>query len=126
MTSILPGRFASLTAATLLLALAGAGCSKHSDQSSQATAQSVASPAVAAGDVARGKQLFASAKCIGCHGASGIEGGVGPSLKGEKARKNYVQTIAQIRDPQPPMPKLYPDPLSDKDVQDISAYVQTL
>jgi mono/diheme cytochrome c family protein len=125
MTSKLHGRFASLTAATLLLAVAAAGCSKESD-SNQATAQSVASPAVAAGDVARGKQLFASAKCTSCHGANGVEGGVGPSLKGEKARKNYVQTIAQVRDPQPPMPKLYPDPLNDKDVQDIAAYVQTL
>ncbi|MDB5094233.1 MAG: c-type cytochrome [Candidatus Eremiobacteraeota bacterium] len=126
MTSILHGRFASLTAATLLLALVAAGCSKDGDQSAQTTAQSVASPAVAAGDAARGKQLFASAKCTSCHGANGIEGGVGPSLKGEKARKDYVQTIAQIRDPQPPMPKLYPDPLNDKDVRDIAAYVQTL
>jgi mono/diheme cytochrome c family protein len=124
MTSILHGRFASLTAATLLLALAAAGCAKESDRSQGA--QSVASPAVVAGDAARGKQLFASAKCTSCHGANGIEGGVGPTLKGEKARKDYVQTIAQIRDPQPPMPKLYPDPLNDKDVQDIAAYVQTL
>jgi mono/diheme cytochrome c family protein len=126
MRSIHPGRFAFLTAATVLLALAVAGCSKEGDQSSQATAQAVASPAVAAGDVARGKQLFASASCTKCHGANGVEGGVGPTLKGEKARKNYVQSIAQIEDPQPPMPKLYPDPLSDKDVRDIAAYVQTL
>jgi mono/diheme cytochrome c family protein len=126
MTPILPGRFAYLTAAALVLALAAAGCSKDSDQSSQTTAQSVTSPAVTAGDAARGKRLFASAKCTSCHGANGVEGGVGPTLKGEKARKNYVQTIAQIRDPQPPMPKLYPDPLNDKDVQDIAAYVQTL
>ena len=123
MTSILARPFASLTAATLLLAFAAAGCSKGSDQS--ASAQSAASPA-AAGDVKRGRQLFASAKCTSCHGTNGVEGGVGPSLKGEKARKNYVETIAQIRDPQPPMPKLWPDPLSDKDVQDIAAYVQTL
>jgi mono/diheme cytochrome c family protein len=124
MTSILVRPFASLTAATLLLTLAAAGCSKGSDQST--TAQSVASPAAAVGDVARGKQLFTSAKCTSCHGTNGVEGGVGPTLKGEKARKNYVQTIAQIRDPQPPMPKLWPDPLSDKDVQDVAAYVQTL
>jgi mono/diheme cytochrome c family protein len=126
MTSILHGRFSSLTAAMLLLVLAAAGCAKGSDSSNQSAAQSVASPAVAAGDVGRGKQLFASAKCTSCHGANGVEGGVGPSLKGEKARKNYVQTIAQVRDPQPPMPKLYPEPLNDKDVQDIAAYVQTL
>jgi mono/diheme cytochrome c family protein len=125
MTSTLARPLASLTAATLLLVLAAAGCSKGSGQSTQ-TAQSVASPAAALGDVSRGKALFASAKCTSCHGTNGVEGGVGPSLKSEKARKNYVETIAQIRDPQPPMPKLYPDPLSDKDVQDIAAYVQTL
>jgi len=121
---ILARRLVSLTAGTLLVALAAAGCAKGSDQSSQT--QTVASPAAAVGDVARGKQIFASAKCSSCHGANGVEGGVGPSLKGEKARKNYAQTIDQVQNPQPPMPKLWPDPLNDKDVQDVAAYVQTL
>jgi mono/diheme cytochrome c family protein len=61
-----------------------------------------------------------------CHGSTGVEGGVGPSLRGENKRKNYDATIAWIKNPQPPMPKLYPSPLSEKAVDDVAAYVQKL
>ena len=77
------------------------------------------------GDVANGKRLFA-ANCSSCHGANGIEGGIGPSLRGESARKNLNATIVWIHHPQPPMPQLYPAPLSAGDVVDIASYVQTL
>ena len=66
--------------------------------------------------------IFAQ-NCARCHGA---EGGIGPALKNEKSRKNYAQTVAWIRDPQPPMPKLYPDTLGANDVADVAAYVQSL
>jgi mono/diheme cytochrome c family protein len=75
-------------------------------------------------DPAHGKQLFA-ANCSGCHGASG-EGGAGPSLHGERGHKNLTQVAAFVKDPQPPMPKLYPTPLSDADVRDVAAYVESL
>ena len=103
-------------------------CSKNSsnDQSSTASSTAAAGSMVATtGDVAHGKQIFTQ-NCASCHGATGTEGGVGPSLKNEKARKNTEQTIAWIKNPQPPMPKLYPSPLSDKDVTDVAAYVQSL
>jgi mono/diheme cytochrome c family protein len=77
------------------------------------------------GDPAKGKQIF-TANCASCHGQTGTEGGVGPSLKNEKSRKNYQQAIAWIKDPQPPMPKLYPAPLNEKDVENVAAYVETL
>lgn len=76
------------------------------------------------GDPAHGKALFA-ANCSACHGATG-EGGVGPKLQGEKSRKNFAAVVAQIKNPAPPMPKLYPSPLSDKDVNDLAAFVETL
>ncbi len=134
--------FTLLAAATIAL-LIGAGCSKGSDQSSTTTTTtSESSPAAVAsagssaadssaagsgamGDAAHGKQIF-SANCASCHGASGKEGGVGPSLTNEKSKKNYQATIAWIHNPQPPMPKLWPSPLGDKDVQDVAAYVQSL
>ncbi len=78
-----------------------------------------------AGDAANGKKLFA-ANCAGCHGAIGTEGGVGPSLKGEKAKKNQAAAVAWIKNPKAPMPKLYPSPLSAKDVNDVAAYVESL
>jgi mono/diheme cytochrome c family protein len=81
--------------------------------------------AVATGDAAHGKTLF-GANCASCHGATGTEGGVGPSLKGEKSKKNQAAAVAWIKNPKPPMPKLYPSPLSEKDVSDVAAYVETL
>jgi cytochrome c oxidase cbb3-type subunit 3 len=79
----------------------------------------------AKGDAAHGKQIF-DTNCATCHGAGGVGGGVGPSLKNEKSRKNFDQAVAWIKNPQPPMPKLYPSPLSEKDVQDAAAYVESL
>jgi mono/diheme cytochrome c family protein len=142
----------ALLAAGALAALIATGCSKGSDQSSTSTtttaesspaasattgtsstdtsSSSSAAPAAAPGgtamgDPAHGKTIFA-ANCASCHGATGHEGGVGPSLANEKSKKNYQATIAWIHNPQPPMPKLWPSPLNDKDVQDVAAYVQSL
>lgn len=127
-------------AAGAIAVLIAAGCSKGSDQSSTTTTTTgtaASAPATtsamsgttakiaAMGDAAHGKLIF-SANCSTCHGATGIEGGVGPSLKGEKNRKNYDQTIAWIHNPKPPMPKLWPSPLNDKDVSDVATYVQSL
>lgn len=80
---------------------------------------------VAMGDASHGSSIF-SANCASCHGANGAGGGIGPKLVGEKSRKNYQATVAWIKNPQPPMPKLYPSPLSEKDVDDVAAYVQSL
>jgi mono/diheme cytochrome c family protein len=136
-----PKPLAFLAAGAIGIMIA-AGCAKGSDQSSSSsttTTTSSEAPAAAPaastgaksaaggamGDAAHGKQIF-SANCSTCHGATGTEGGVGPSLKSEKSRKNYTQAIAWIKNPQPPMPKLYPSPLSEKDVDDVAAYVETL
>jgi mono/diheme cytochrome c family protein len=78
-----------------------------------------------AGDPAHGKTLYA-ANCASCHGATGTEGGVGPALKGEKHKKDLAAAVAWIKNPAAPMPKLYPSPLSEKDVTDVAAYVETL
>ncbi len=127
-----PKPFAML-AAGAILALVAIGCSKGSDQSSQSSSTTTTttssgqapSSTAAMGDAARGKQIFTT-NCASCHGATGTEGGVGPSLKSEKSRKNYEQAIAWIKNPQPPMPKLFPSPLSEKDVDDVAAYVESL
>ena len=78
-----------------------------------------------AGNAANGKKLYA-ANCASCHGATGTEGGVGPSLKGEKSKKDQAAAVAWIKNPVAPMPKLYPAPLSAKDVADVAAYVESL
>jgi mono/diheme cytochrome c family protein len=125
----------ALVAAGAFAAVLATGCSKTSDQSTTTTSGATSVPAAAnagamsgtaaLGDPVHGKAIF-TANCATCHGATGTEGGVGPSLKNEKSRKNYAQTVAWIKNPSPPMPKLYPSPLAEKDVDDVAAYVQTL
>ncbi len=79
----------------------------------------------AMGDPHKGETIFA-ANCASCHGAAGAGGGIGPVLKGEKSRKDYAAAIAWIKNPQPPMPKLYPSTLSETDVADVASYVESL
>jgi mono/diheme cytochrome c family protein len=128
-------------AAGAIAVLIAAGCTKGSDQSSTSsttttTSTTTSAPAAApsattgamsvtTGDADHGKSIF-TANCASCHGATGTEGGVGPSLKNEKSRKDHAAAVAWIKNPQPPMPKLYPSPLSEKDVNDVAAYVETL
>jgi len=79
---------------------------------------------VVAGNLVNGQKLYA-ANCASCHGAAG-QGGVGPELHGENTRKDTAGTIFWIKKPILPMPTLYPKPLSEKDVADIAAYVESL
>ncbi len=51
---------------------------------------------------------------------------MGPSLKNEGTRKDLQQAIEWIKNPQPPMPKLYPSTLSAQDVRDVASYVESL
>ena len=124
-----PNRFLLLVFSLALAGVLVAACSKGSSNSNQGTSTMVTSAGnsmmMAMGDAAHGKKIFAQ-NCASCHGATGREGGVGPSLKNEKSKKNNSQTMAWIKDPQPPMPKLYPASLGDKDFADLAAFVQSL
>jgi ubiquinol-cytochrome c reductase cytochrome c subunit len=86
------------------------------------------------GSLAHGRQVFVES-CLRCHGASAL----GPNLENNKARMNLGETIEFIKNPhrnrradgtvnpRPPiMPKLFPGTLSDQDVSDVAAYVQSL
>jgi ubiquinol-cytochrome c reductase cytochrome c subunit len=132
-------RLFSVLVTCIVAAVVVTGCSKSGSSDSSASpapsgpvtdsaSTGMKPPAeseVAMGDAAHGGQLF-SQNCSSCHGAGGAGGGIGPKLIGEKSRKNYAATVAWIKNPQPPMPKLYPSPLSEKDVDDAAAYVQSL
>jgi ubiquinol-cytochrome c reductase cytochrome c subunit len=71
--------------------------------------------------LAHGRVVF-NAYCLKCHGSAPI----GPGLGNEKSRKDLAATIEWTKNPAPPMPKLFPSPLSEQDVDDVAAYVQTL
>ena len=114
-------RFVAILVALGCCGLAAVGCSHSGSTSAAATA----TPVTVTGDVRAGGQLFA-ANCVACHGTTGVEGGIGPSLKNERARKDDAHAIAWIKDPLPPMPKLYPVPLTDADVANLAAYVESL
>lgn len=132
-------RTLSTLAACALAVSILAGCAKSSsDQSANATASGPVTDSADSGlkpqgtpagnlmgDPAHGAQIF-SANCAVCHGQAGAGGGIGPVLKGEKSRKDYPAAIAWIKNPQAPMPKLFPSPLSEKDVDDVAAYVESL
>lgn len=104
-------RHAAFALLTLLCALLPAGCSHRAG-------------AQRAGE-ARGAAVFAQ-QCAACHGRDGAGGPVGPALTRERARRSLAQIRAAIADPVPPMPKLYPSVLSQTQLNDVTAYVESL
>jgi alcohol dehydrogenase (cytochrome c) len=77
---------------------------------------------VAEAGSAHARQLFTQ-YCAACHGTRG-EGGSGPPLIGENLKKTQAEAVEWIKNPQPPMPKLYPAPLSDTDVDELATMVR--
>ena len=94
------------------------GCGRFHRSGEMATA----SPAVFHADAGRGHTIYVS-QCEACHGASGANGPIGPSLVKERKRHTLTEIEAIVRDPDPPMPKLYPGTISERQVKDVSAYV---
>jgi mono/diheme cytochrome c family protein len=106
-----------------LLAIGGYGTSPPPQVRSRAPA-ALAQNQTSVPDAARGASIFAQ-NCAACHGAHG-QGGVGPPLIRESARKNFTQAIIWIKHPKLPMPALYPQTLNERDVRDVAAFVETL
>ncbi|HTX56541.1 MAG TPA: cytochrome c [Candidatus Acidoferrales bacterium] len=99
-------------AALILTGLLNAGCSHQRVEAESS-------------DRARGAELFAK-NCQVCHSATPDAMRIGPALTGEGRKRTLAQITLAIEAPDPPMPKLYPGTLSEKDVLDIAAYVKTL
>jgi mono/diheme cytochrome c family protein len=72
--------------------------------------------------VQSGKAVYV-ANCAACHNANGT-GGAGPSLHQVATTKTFAQTVDFIEKPSGAMPKLYPAPLSEAQVQEVAAYVR--
>ena len=105
----------------LCAAGAAAGCSLHGAHK----APSAPAARVLGADAGRGKAVY-EAQCAACHGEHGAGGQAGPSLQNENVRRTYSRVYALVRDPAPPMPKLYPARLSRSELRDVSAYVESL
>jgi alcohol dehydrogenase (cytochrome c) len=68
-----------------------------------------------------GRKLY-SQVCVSCHGPDGNMI-ADHKLSNLKSRLDRAATVRFIKDPKPPMPKLYPDLLSDQNVNDVATYV---
>jgi alcohol dehydrogenase (cytochrome c) len=74
-------------------------------------------------DARHGAVLFRS--CQPCHGSDG-KNVAGFDLSTVHSRMNIAQLIAWIKNPAPPMPHVFPDPLDEQDeidIRDIAAYL---
>lgn len=72
-------------------------------------------------DLAAGRRLYDQV-CVACHGPDGNMLGE-HKLQGLSQRRDLASTIAYIKDPRPPMPKMYPDLLSEQSVADVAAFI---
>jgi alcohol dehydrogenase (cytochrome c) len=70
---------------------------------------------------ASGRKLY-SQVCVSCHGTDGNMI-ADHRLSDLATRRDRAATIAYIKDPKPPMPNVYPDLLSEQNVQDLATYL---
>ncbi|PZC49297.1 MAG: Cytochrome c, mono- and diheme variants [Chloroflexi bacterium] len=75
------------------------------------------------GDADRGQQVFFQNGCSACHGDTG-QGGIGPTLA--LTSLTVEQVLQQYRSPRGFMPAFGPDAVSDQEVADVRAWLQTL
>jgi cytochrome c oxidase subunit 2 len=80
-------------------------------------------PATNEPNAARGQELFFANGCSVCHGDNG-EGGIGPTIA--STGFSLDQVIGQYRSPRDAMPAFPADRVSDAEVADIYAWLQTL
>jgi len=76
-------------------------------------------------DVANGARLYVRS-CTICHGADG-KSVSGADLGTVKNRFKQADLEAWIKNPAPPMPKAFPEPLDDEDnldIRDLAAYIE--
>jgi mono/diheme cytochrome c family protein len=79
------------------------------------------------GDAAHGKQIYLKDACFTCHGRSG-QGGVyrGPAPILARTALPFEGFRALLRDPPGDMPAFSEAVLSDKDIADIYAFIESL
>jgi len=79
------------------------------------------------GNAANGARLYLADGCFTCHGRSGQGGAFnGPAPNLAKSEMPFEAFIGQLRDPVNDMPAYSKALLSDQDIADIYAFVQSL
>ncbi len=130
---LMASRFPARASSLLLIGLLVAGCSKsNTNTSTTSQTSSPTSPnappqsvsAVGPPDAARGRP--SSRQTVRVAMGRPVPAAASAQASTTRSRKNQAAAVAWIKNPQPPMPKLYPSPLSEKDVSDVAAYVESL
>ncbi len=84
-----------------------------------------ATGAFAAPDAAHGRKVYVQAGCALCHGTDGQGGGtMRPRLAPNPLPAEAIQGV--LRSPGPQMPRYSAKLVSNKDVEDIAAYLRTI
>jgi alcohol dehydrogenase (cytochrome c) len=77
-------------------------------------------------DVDHGRQVFYG-MCAGCHGSDGKNISInGNDLTTVKERMSLEQILAWLKNPKPPMPKVFPEPMrpsEEADLQDVALFL---
>ncbi len=84
--------------------------------------------AMAAGDPAKGKAIFAAKGCIGCHGAGGVSTNKAyPTLKG-RSEAFVMENLTDFRSGKRKNPTMnaMAAGLSDDDIANLAAYIGSL
>ena len=89
-------------------------------------AQQTVEPAAPAGNVDSGKKLFVSAGCALCHNGEGQGGGPGPRLAPNPNMLAFKVFVQRARVPVNSMPPYTTKVLSDQQLADIYAFLQTI
>ena len=110
-------------ACAVLLTAASHGAFAQAAGAAPKTDKPAAADKAAAGNVQNGKLLFASDGCYECHGRA-AQGGVGPRLGPHPLPLSAI--ITYIRQPTAEMPPYTAKVISDAEIADIYAFLQSL
>jgi glucose dehydrogenase/mono/diheme cytochrome c family protein len=75
-----------------------------------------------AANLASGRRLY-SQVCVACHGPDGNLM-ADHRLAAALARRDRASIVSYLKDPKPPMPRMYPDLLTEQNVADVAAYLR--
>jgi len=115
-----------ITILTAIFAIAGILLLAHSDVAAQSTGEAPKTAAGApSGNAQHGKTLYVSDGCYECHGYA-AQGGAGTGPKLGPNPIPYAAFSFQVRSPRDEMPPYTSKVLSDADLADVYAFVQSL
>ena len=104
---------------------AAAAVDTTANETPQAPPATAPKPPAATGDAAAGKAVFKSAGCVSCHTLkdAGATGTVGPNL--DEAKPPASRVVDRVTNGKAVMPS-FKGQLSEKQIQDVAAYVSSV